>query len=151
MEYAGRVQRFVAAAIDLVILFVIMVILDVIGIVDVFEAQDRGNVDVAIQAAIGLAYYVPLTAGRGATLGKMALGIKVVGLDGSRARTGSVLIREIIVRSLPVSILPILLGSDIGGQVGLLVGPIVVVFVLFDSKRQGLHDKAAGTLVVRAR
>ena len=56
-----------------------MVILDVIGIVDVFEAQDRGNVDVAIQAAIGLAYYVPLTAGRGATLGKMALGIKVVG------------------------------------------------------------------------
>jgi uncharacterized RDD family membrane protein YckC len=67
----------------------------------------------------------------GRTLGDMALGLQVVREDGSPITLGIGLVRYIM----------LIIGSYI-----LLLG---ILWVIWDEKKQGWHDKAAGTLVVR--
>ncbi|MCD2425746.1 RDD family protein [Niabella pedocola] len=66
-----------------------------------------------------------------ATLGKMALGLKVTGMNGQR-----------------ISFL-----NATGRYFGKILSAIILLIgylmVLWDDKRQGLHDKLAGTLVVK--
>lgn len=152
MEYASRLQRFIAFIIDVIILAVIVGILSAIGIVD-FALTEEGEVsrtDNLIQALIVVAYYVVLTVAFGATLGKMALGMRVVDSDGNKAGAGPILIREIIARAVG-GLLTVVVGASIGQLVGLAVAVIIVIMILFDERRQGLHDKVGGTFVVKAR
>jgi uncharacterized RDD family membrane protein YckC len=95
-----------------------------------------------IGAAIGLAYYAYLN-GQGQTLGKKALGIKTVRMqDGGQPGLGKGVVRHIIqfFEFLPA------------------LGCLVLVFLLVDSlwplwdgKKQALHDKLAGTGVIKVR
>lgn len=152
MEYASRLQRFIAFVIDVIILAVIIGILSAIGIVD-FAFTEEGELsrtDNLIQALIVVAYYVILTVAFGATLGKMALGMRVVDVDGNKAGTGPVLVREIIARAVG-GLLTVVVGASIGQLVGFAVAVIIVIMILFDERRQGLHDKVGGTFVVKAR
>ena len=152
MEYARRIPRFFAWLIDVIIVIIIIGVLNVAGVIDTIGVEEDtavSTVDSIIQAAITLGYFVVLTAALGATLGKMALGMRVVGADGNKAGVGAILIREIIVRSSG-AILAIFLGQEIGGGIGALVSLIAVFVILIDDKRQGLHDKVAKTFVVRA-
>ncbi len=152
MEYASRLQRFIAFIIDVIVLAVIVGILSAIGIVD-FALTEEGEVsriDNLIQALIVVAYYVILTVAFGATLGKMALGMRVVDGDGNKAGAGPVLIREIIARAVG-GLLTVVVGASIGQLVGFAVAVIIVIMILFDQRRQGLHDKVGGTFVVKAR
>ena len=152
MEYARRIPRFFAWLIDVIIVIIIIGVLNVAGVIDTIGVEEDAavsTVDSIIQAAITLGYFVVLTAALGATLGKMALGMRVVGADGNKAGVGAILIREIIVRSSG-AILAIFLGQEIGGGIGALVSLIAVFVILIDDKRQGLHDKVAKTFVVRA-
>ena len=151
MEYARRIPRFFAWVIDVIIVIIIIWVLNAIGVIDTLSLEEdfvASTVDFIIQAVVTLGYFVVLTAAFGATLGKMALGMRVVGADGNKAGVGAILIREIIVRSSG-AILAIFLGQEAGGGIGVLVGLIVVFVILIDDKRQGLHDKAAKTFVVR--
>ena len=151
MEYARRIPRFFAWVIDIIIVAIIITVLNAIGVIDTFSLEEDAavsTVDFIIQATVPLSYFVVLTTAFGATLGKMALGMRVVGADGNKAGVGAVVIREVIVRSSG-AILAIFLGQETGGGIGLLVGLIVVFVILIDDKRQGLHDKAAKTFVVR--
>ena len=70
---------------------------------------------------------------RGQSLGKMAIGIKIVKTDGSSVGFEGALIREII-----------------GKLVSSLIFFLGYIWILFDGKRQGWHDKIAGTYVVKA-
>ena len=152
MEYASRLQRFIAFIIDVIILAVIVGILSAIGIVD-FALTEEGEVsrtDNLIQALIVVAYYVVLTVAFGATLGKMALGMRVVDGDGNKAGAGPVLIREIIARAVG-GLLTVVVGASIGQMVGFAVAIVIVIMILFDERRQGLHDKVGKTFVVKAR
>ena len=152
MEYARRIPRFFAWLIDVIIVIIIIGVLNLAGVIDTIGVEEDAavsTVDSIIQAAITLGYFVVLTAALGATLGKMALGMRVVGADGNKAGVGAILIREIIVRSSG-AILAIFLGQEIGGGIGALVSLIAVFVILIDDKRQGLHDKVAKTFVVRA-
>ena len=77
-------------------------------------------------------YFVGLWAWRGATLGQLALGVEVRSEnDGRRIGVGRALLRYI--------------GFLISSSV-LLLG---FIWVAFDRRKQGWHDKIAGTLVVR--
>jgi hypothetical protein len=67
----------------------------------------------------------------GQTPGKMALGIKVIGTDGAPVGWGKALLRYV--------------GYIISG----LVLALGFIWIAFDSKRQGWHDKIAKTYVVR--
>ena len=150
MEYASRLQRFIAFIIDVIILAVIVGILTAIGIVEFSVSEEASTTDGLIQAIIVVAYYVILTVAFGATLGKMAMGMKVVDRDGNKAGAGPILIREVIARALG-ALLASVVGAGIGEVVGLAVGLIIVIMILFDERRQGLHDKIGGTFVVKAR
>ena len=63
----------------------------------------------------------------------MAIGIKIVKTDGSSVGFGGAFIREII-----------------GKLVSTLIFFLGYIWILFDGKRQGWHDKIAGTYVVKA-
>ena len=96
-----------------------------------------------VLAAVSAAYQTVMVHWRGQTLGKMALGITVVhATDGLRPSWWSAGLRALV--PWLVSLLPL-------GALTLLLWFGVYLVAMFDPHRQGLHDKAAGTLVVRAR
>jgi uncharacterized RDD family membrane protein YckC len=71
---------------------------------------------------------------RQATPGKMAIGAKIVDeKTGGKPSTGQLIGRYL---GYYVSILPLMLG---------------IIWVAFDARKQGFHDKLAGTLVVRSK
>ena len=161
MNYASRWARFFAWVIDIIVLIIITGILAAVGVVDFERTSDITTSDGVISAVILLAYFVVLTVAFGATLGKMALGMRVVGADGGKAGAGAILVREIIIRfgvTITAFVLTLILsgplgdsGAAIGGLVGVLVGLIVILRILVDDHRQGWHDKIGGTFVVKAK
>ena len=121
VEYAGFWRRFAAAIIDGLILSVAST--------------------TVIFVSLGVAYPFTLVAGwlyyslmesssTQATLGKMALGIKVTDLDGRR----------------------ISFGRATGRYFGKIVSAIILlagyIMIAFTEKKQGLHDMMANTLVL---
>jgi uncharacterized RDD family membrane protein YckC len=76
---------------------------------------------------------------RGQTLGKMVLGIKIVGSDGFPC-FGRILLIRIIVMGLLKNI----------PFVGLIIA-IVDPLMIFRDNRRCMHDEIADTIVVRAR
>jgi uncharacterized RDD family membrane protein YckC len=75
----------------------------------------------------------------GRTVGKIALGTKVVRLvDGGRPDWSEAAMRALV---------PLSLGAI--PRVGVFLGVFVYSLAMWNPLRQGLHDKAAGTLVVR--
>jgi uncharacterized RDD family membrane protein YckC len=136
-EPAGVAARASAAAIDLAILAaidvaVIYLTMQVCGVtVGDFRVLPKGPL-FAFLAAQNLGYLVGFTVG-GQTLGKMAAGIKVVSTSGNAALDlGHSMVRALvwIVLAVPVGL----------GFATALFGP----------DRRGLHDRCAGTKVVRA-
>ena len=79
---------------------------------------------------------------RETTVGKHAVGLAVRRVDGSRISFGRALLREVVARQL----LFVAGGVFLGGLPMLLD----LLFPLWDDKSQSLHDKIAGTIVVRA-
>ena len=79
---------------------------------------------------------------RETTVGKHAVGLAVRRVDGSRVTFRRALLRELVARQL----LFVAAGAFIGGL------PLVLdaLFPLWDDRAQSLHDKIAGTIVVRA-
>jgi uncharacterized RDD family membrane protein YckC len=92
---------------------------------------------IGVTLLVGFVYETALIALRGQTLGKMAVRIRVVRQDdGALPGWGPSLIRWFV--PVAASIVPL----------GALV---VYLWMLWDPRRQGLHDRAARTLVVGAR
>jgi uncharacterized RDD family membrane protein YckC len=91
-------------------------------------------------AGTWFAYNAIFVAWRGQTIGKMGAHAKVVrGTDGSRVTPGRAAIRA----AVPM------VGTVLPFPFGLLVPLVVYGWMLFTPKRQGLHDLAAGTVVIR--
>lgn len=94
----------------------------------------------AVLAVLGLAYEVALIALRGQTVGKMATGVRVVRADtGDLPGWGKSIGRWAI--PYLAGLLPV---------VGWLLSVLTYVSLTWDDRRQGWHDKAAGTVVVKA-
>jgi uncharacterized RDD family membrane protein YckC len=134
IEYAGWWIRVGAYLIDVVIL-----------VVGFFIVAGIGG---AISGAVGVAliviwivvtfvgYWTYFEGGEsGQTLGKRMCGIQVRAESGGRASYGQALGRNLVARV--IGLLPI-------------VGLVDVLWPLWDSDKQCLHDKAASTIVVRA-
>ena len=150
LNYAGRRRRLVAWIVDLLIMFLSVLILGAIGIgSDIFNAEAEPTVaNQLVNAAFAFGYFFILTAALGGTLGKLALGLRVVDASGNKAGLGSLAVRELIARALG-AIAIALLGAGIGEAVGAAVFIITAILILFDEKRQGLHDRIGRTYVVR--
>jgi uncharacterized RDD family membrane protein YckC len=139
LEYAGFWVRVGAALIDtLLILCVTVPVLVAIYGWAYFDASKTGFV--AGIADFLLSWVAPAVAVvafwlyKQATPGKMALSAKVV--DAKTGKTMSV-------------------GQSIGRYLGYFVSTIPLglglIWVAFDPKKQGWHDKLAGTVVIRSR
>jgi uncharacterized RDD family membrane protein YckC len=80
---------------------------------------------------IQLVYIIGFWTWKGQTPGKMAMGIKIVAADGGPIGLGRAIIRYL---------------CYIVSAVILYLGFIMIAF---DKRKQGLHDKIAGTFVIR--
>ncbi|WP_218397287.1 RDD family protein [Alteromonas lipotrueae] len=133
--YAGFGIRFGASIIDtLLLLAITFPLLHLIYGNGYWTAEDSvvGIVDVLISYVLPLIATILFWVYKSATPGKMVLNVKVV-----HAKTGSApTIRQSIIRYIGyyVSIFPLGLGF---------------LWVLWDTKKQGWHDKMAGTVVIR--
>ena len=106
---------------------------------DTVTSQSLVAFNIAV-TAVALVYQTVMIALLGRTVGKLALGTRVVrAADGARPGW-----TEAVMRSL----LPLALGAI--PSVGLFLVVVVYSLALWTPLRQGLHDKAAGTLVVRS-
>jgi uncharacterized RDD family membrane protein YckC len=131
MQYIGFGPRFLAWLIDLVVIMVVSGIVGaVLGGVGGKGAAGLANV---LGLLIGIGYFVVYQEYAGQTLGKKAMGIKVVDPSGKRPTYMTFFLREII-------------GKFVSG---LILG-IGYLWVLWDPKKQALHDKIASTYVVKA-
>ena len=126
LEIASVGQRLGAWLVDAVVGILVGAAGFVVGLV-------LGVGFITFLVVIGYAViYLWMVATKGQSPGKMAVKIKIVRMDGSSLGFGGVLLREII-------------GKFVSG----LVIYLGYIWILFDDKRQGWHDKIAGTLVVR--
>ena len=145
VQLAGRGVRLGARLIDMVVVVLGMLVLAAIGLVILSLGSDPSDASLGMAILVALAigvvgYEVTLTAIRGQTLGKMALHIKIIrsdngGVPGWRKSLGR--------WGVPfcVNLVPF---------IGQFVSLLVYLSLTWDARRQGWHDKAAGTVVVKA-
>ncbi len=122
--YAGFWIRFLAWIID-------FFILAIPGIVLTLAVE--GLAGLLLQLAVGVAYRVGFWSAQGATLGQMAVGVKITTVDGEDIDFGKALLRYIGY-----------LASGITLGIGFLM-------IAFTREKRGLHDYIAGTVVIKAR
>ena len=122
-EHMGFWIRLAAWIVDTLILWIPTIALGVI----------LPGAGVILALMVGVAYYVFMTGLKGQTLGKMAVGIKVVDREGQVPGIGRALLREVV-------------GKFVSGLV-LYLG---YIWVGWDANKRGWHDHIATTYVVRA-
>jgi uncharacterized RDD family membrane protein YckC len=128
LVYGDLGKRFVAVFIDGLIIGVVIYILKMA----VAPVAGQGLFTV-LRLAVSL-LYAPLmiSSEKQATIGKMAMHLKVTDMDGNRITITKAFIREL---------------AKILSSLILLIGYIMA---FFDSKKQALHDRIAETLVLKA-
>ena len=144
-NYAGFLERFLASLIDSVLTGIISFVIGMVG--GIMGALVTGMSDNGSQAAslfqglsslvawlLGVAYYIYFTGSRGQTLGKMAMKIKVV---------------KITTKTHP-TYLDAFLREVVGKIVSTITLGIGYLWMLWNPQKQTLHDKIAGTVVVKA-
>ncbi|MDH3683143.1 MAG: RDD family protein [Acidimicrobiia bacterium] len=153
---AEPVMRLAGRLIDYVVWIIIVVVFTVIFIGSVFVTSGTDD-DVSFVAAFlaGLlatlaitAYETVLVGLRGQTLGKMAVGTKVVRADGSPAdmRDGFIRISPYLALGVLGSFIPFL-----PLLINIVLVVVSIVFLFTDPNRQAVWDKIAKTIVVNAR
>ncbi|WP_216820638.1 RDD family protein, partial [Cnuella takakiae] len=120
-RYASFWERFGAAFLDGLMLGILQFIMR-------FFVEE--NVNTVLNFLVGWLYYAVMESGPNqATLGKKALGLKVTNMNGG----------------------PITFGQATGRYFGKILSAIILLIgylmMLWDNKKQTLHDKLAGTLV----
>ena len=143
-QYAGFVTRLVAYALDRLIVAVIVALLgwginlalnalNLRGWLETHEAAALivGLLVFALYAFVRLFYNMGFWMLAGQTPGKRVMGVRVVRSDGQRLKWGNAIRREV--------------GYWISSFLWL-----GYLWVLVDNRRQGWHDKLAGTMVVYA-
>lgn len=148
VELASPGARFGARVVDFVLMLVFAIVIAFGFLGGLSGVDDGGDAVIAagslvllpfVFGAVGIIYEVALIATKGQTLGKMAANVKVI-----RADNGEVVGWG---KSIGRWIIPAVLG--VIPFFGLLLSLLVYVSLTWDQARQGWHDKAAGTLVIK--
>lgn len=148
-QFAGFWRRFVAYSIDGFIISIIFFILGIIAAIAYFAGAMAGDSRAWVTGLtdpgrmaefttciwlftmiLNMAYFTYFHGSNGRTPGKMLMGLQVISIDGK----------------------PISFGIAFLRSVGYLVSSIVFclgyIWIAFDKKKQGWHDKIAGTVVI---
>ena len=134
-DYVGFWARVLAALIDTLLLSLILVpLLFALYGPNLFVDGPHGLAGVLFNYVLPAAAFVAFWIARGATPGKMVIGARIVdATTGGPLKPAQAVLRYI---GYYVSAIPLFLG---------------LLWVGIDKRKQGWHDKLAGTLVVRAR
>jgi uncharacterized RDD family membrane protein YckC len=136
LTYAGFWSRVWASIIDtfLFALIIIPAVLMIYG-VDEYLKNERlflGTADFVLQMVLPAVAVIAFWVYKSATPGKMAIHARIVDArTGAPASTGQ------------------LVGRYLGYYLSLIPLGLGFIWVAFDAKKQGFHDKLAGTVVVR--
>jgi uncharacterized RDD family membrane protein YckC len=136
MRYGGFWIRGVALMIDGIGFTTVWLLIVYLIFGTVIQTQPglaRFIIQEVVSTGIGVAYYVVFWSRFGATPGQMALGLKVVTPDGNRISVGRAIGRYF---ALLLSSLTLGIGFMMAG---------------WDSEKRALHDRIAGTRVIRTR
>lgn len=146
-KLAEPVKRIVARLIDGVIWAVVSIIMSIIfgaGLTSTDGGFGAALAASVVGSLIVVAYEVGMIGSQGATLGKMALSIKVVNEDGSPADYMTGLRRMYLyIAFIIIGLIPIL-----GGLAFFVVAIAGLVMLFTDGKQQTPWDKIGKTLVV---
>ena len=138
-HYAGFVSRLIAYVTDLVILTIMAVgttwfvntVQATLGLQGLIKEDAArfvlGGLAILLLTGVYFAFFWTLT---GQTPGKMVMGVRVVTLDGGAVPLGRSILRAL---GYLLSALALYLGF---------------IWILIDNRRQGWHDKLAGTCVI---
>jgi uncharacterized RDD family membrane protein YckC len=130
LEYAGFWIRVGAYFIDFILLSIINIILSYI-IAGGYDPMQSNPMVTIVSLVVNLSYFIVMESSeKQGTLGKMAVGVKVVDANGDRISVGAAVGRYF--------------AKILSGLI-LLIG---FMMVGWDDKKQGLHDKLAGTYVI---
>lgn len=144
VELARPLTRLVARICDGIVLMVVGFLPLIVGVQD-FDDISGGSVGLNLgMLAVGLVYEVWLVAARGQTLGKMIMKIRIIRADNGLLPGWDQSSVRWLVPAVPglIGVVPSL------GFVGLL-SLVVYLSLTWDKVRQGWHDKAAKTLVIK--
>ncbi len=125
MQYVGVGPRFLAILID-------SIIIGVVGAILGFIFRNSPGLSGGVTGLLALAYFIVLEATQGATLGKMALGLRVTRTDGAPISWTESIIRNLL--------------RIIDGLFVYLIGAILI---WTSPLKQRLGDRVAKTVVVR--
>lgn len=151
---AEPLMRIGARVIDYIIWAIVSIVLGFIFAGGIIAAGGEEEVSFVASFVAGLiaivlitAYETFLVGSRGQTLGKMALSLRVVRMDGSAPD-----MKDAFMRIMPYTVLGVL-GAIIPilpTIVAFIVALVSLVFLFTDEKRQTVWDKIAKTIVVPA-
>ena len=130
-EYMGFWIRFGAAIIDTIVVWLISFVLSYFPLVHIFGYR-FAFVPSIFWFPIAWLYYWLFTGLKGQTLGKMAVSIKVVDARGDKLGLGIAAMREVL-----------------GKTISAVVFCLGFLWIIWDGRKQGWHDKIAKTYVVR--
>ncbi len=141
--YGGFWRRAVAFSIDHALLFIFFTILlfmlrRIVPFVDISSQSSEWKITVLIPyygttLILNMIYFTFFHGVGGRTPGKMLLGLKVIQHSGKPVSPGLAFLRWV------------------GYQISHIVFLLGFIWVAFDSKKQGWHDKIAGTCVISPR
>ena len=134
-NYVGVGLRLVAIIIDMIILLILGYLIALVTGQTSAGGFQLTGAPAFVYFLLSFAYYILMEGYLGGTLGKLALGMRVVMEDGSPCTIGASVIRNLlrIIDGLP-GIIPYLLGA---------------IFVWSSPTRQRLGDRLAKTYVVK--
>ena len=136
----GRVMDFVL--VYFIGSLVVIAVMDLETDPDLLESSGDLQRVAFIILAIAVVYETILVATWGKTIGKAVIGTKVIGTGGEDPpRWLAALVRG-IVPVAPSLVLP---------ELGTVIMVVIYAWLVWDRNRQGLHDKAARTYVVKHR
>ena len=131
MNYAGFWKRFAAGFIDYLITTVLGGMAGAILVLIYGALEGAEGIILAAGLLASWIYFAAFeSSSKQASLGKMALGIKVTDLNGRRVGFGRAT------------------GRHFGKYISILILYIGLIMIAFTQKKQGLHDMMAGCLVV---
>jgi uncharacterized RDD family membrane protein YckC len=139
LEYAGFWRRFAAFVVDAILLSIIISILspfrgywfNIWNLNKTWYFVPLITISNLLSSLVTVAYSVVFWAWRGQTPGGMILNIKVLRGDGTRISFGYALLRY-----LGYIVCGLMLGTGF-------------LWIVFDPRKQGIHDKIADTVVVK--
>lgn len=129
-NYAGFGVRFLASLIDGIIIGLANTAINFM--LKAILGDGAGSLSMILNLALSIAYYVWYQNKNGQTIGKKAMNIKVVTYEGKTPTMFAFFLRDIV--------------GKIVSTITLFIGYLMV---LWDPKKQSLHDKIAGTYVIR--